>query len=258
MKQLPKPHVGVIQTGKVLYYLLKKDKINIHKVEPNDSEWRKVKVMMAKPKNFLAQVFEYSEKDATRIPKVKKENVKKILALPEFQPHIIKTKAKAAGALCDWAHNIIRFNEAYLIVDPLEKEKNAALQLVEEKTAQLKEVQAKVKDIKDNLAVLEAELSEAMKQKEEVEEKMRVNEEKKNIAVELVDGLASNQIRWSNKRKELEKEVFTVIGDTLISAEFVQYIGAFSKAFREDLVKNKWMPDILERKIPCTDNIDPL
>jgi dynein heavy chain, axonemal len=53
MKSYPKPHMSVILTGKIVYFLLKKDKIDINKVEPNDPEWNKIKNMMAKPKNFI-------------------------------------------------------------------------------------------------------------------------------------------------------------------------------------------------------------
>jgi dynein heavy chain, axonemal len=50
----------------------------------------------------------------------------------------------------------------------------------------------------------------------------------------------------------------TCIGDTLIAAEFVSYIGAFSKSFREEIIKDKWLPDIFARNIPCTEGVDPL
>ena len=49
-----------------------------------------------------------------------------------------------------------------------------------------------------------------------------------------------------------------MIGDCLVSAAFVSYIGPFSYKFRNALWKDNWLPDILERKIPNTDGIDPL
>lgn len=49
-----------------------------------------------------------------------------------------------------------------------------------------------------------------------------------------------------------------MIGDALLSAAFVSYIGPFSYGFRVQLWKDTWMPDIYERKIPITDGIDPL
>lgn len=50
----------------------------------------------------------------------------------------------------------------------------------------------------------------------------------------------------------------TVIGDSLVAAEFVSYIGPFNSSFREKLWKTMWIPDIKSREIPITDDITPL
>jgi dynein heavy chain len=49
-----------------------------------------------------------------------------------------------------------------------------------------------------------------------------------------------------------------MIGNALISAAFVSYIGPFSYIFRARLWKDTWLPDIQEKKIPFTDGVDPL
>jgi dynein heavy chain len=49
-----------------------------------------------------------------------------------------------------------------------------------------------------------------------------------------------------------------MIGDALVSAAFVSYIGPFNSAFRSMLWKDQWIPDSNERKIPQTPGIDPL
>jgi len=49
-----------------------------------------------------------------------------------------------------------------------------------------------------------------------------------------------------------------MIGNTLLSAAFVSYIGPFSFTFRNNLWKDTWLPDIIELKIPLTDGVDPI
>jgi dynein heavy chain len=49
-----------------------------------------------------------------------------------------------------------------------------------------------------------------------------------------------------------------MIGNALVSAAFVSYIGPFSASFRAGLWKESWLPDISEKKIPATEGIDPL
>jgi len=49
-----------------------------------------------------------------------------------------------------------------------------------------------------------------------------------------------------------------MIGDALVSAAFVSYIGPFSASFRAGLWRDTWLPDISEKQIPITPGIDPL
>lgn len=49
-----------------------------------------------------------------------------------------------------------------------------------------------------------------------------------------------------------------MIGDALISAAFVSYIGPFNFIFRSRIWKDTWLPDIITRSIPITDGMDPL
>jgi len=49
-----------------------------------------------------------------------------------------------------------------------------------------------------------------------------------------------------------------MIGDALISAAFVSYIGPFTSEFRYELWRDSWIVDIAQRGIPITGGIDPL
>lgn len=49
-----------------------------------------------------------------------------------------------------------------------------------------------------------------------------------------------------------------MIGDALISAAFVSYIGPFNYIFRSKIWKEIWLPDIVAKSIPITEGIDPL
>lgn len=49
-----------------------------------------------------------------------------------------------------------------------------------------------------------------------------------------------------------------MIGNTLVSAAFVSYIGPFSFSFRANLWRDTWLPDLTGLGIPVTDGVDPL
>jgi dynein heavy chain len=79
-----------------------------------------------------------------------------------------------------------------------------------------------------------------------------------SLANRLVNGLADENVRWNKNVGTLGGERVTMIGDALLSAAFVSYIGPFSFTFRDRLWKSTWLDDIIEKKIPYTQGIDPL
>jgi hypothetical protein len=48
------------------------------------------------------------------------------------------------------------------------------------------------------------------------------------------------------------------VGDVLLAAAFVSYAGPFNMTLRQQLIEQKWRPDLVERCIPLTDGIKPL
>lgn len=48
------------------------------------------------------------------------------------------------------------------------------------------------------------------------------------------------------------------VGDVLLAAAFVSYAGPFNMTLRQQLVEQKWRPDLVERCIPLTDGVKPL
>jgi len=81
---------------------------------------------------------------------------------------------------------------------------------------------------------------------------------KLDLANRLVGGLADENKRWKELVKTLGGDALMMIGNCVMSAAFVSYIGPFSQEFRDDLWKNQWLTDIIKNKIPYTDGIDPL
>ena len=48
------------------------------------------------------------------------------------------------------------------------------------------------------------------------------------------------------------------MGDSLLSAAFVSYAGPFTIPFRNSLVVERWLPDLIQRGIPMTEGFMPL
>ena len=71
-------------------------------------------------------------------------------------------------------------------------------------------------------------------------------------------GLADENKRWGENVETYKVDRLTMIGDALVSAAFVSYIGPFSANFRTGLWKDTWLSDIEQKKIPFTQGVDPL
>lgn len=81
---------------------------------------------------------------------------------------------------------------------------------------------------------------------------------KLDLANRLVGGLADENARWKESVKTLSTDALQMIGNALLSSAFVSYIGPFSQEFRSDLWRTRWLGDIVARKIPYTEGVDPL
>ena len=60
-----------------------------------------------------------------------------------------------------------------------------------------------------------------------------------------MQGLANENKRWNENVQTLTEMKLSCIGDTLLGAEFVSYIGPFTSKFRLKLWKDLWIPDII-------------
>jgi len=105
---------------------------------------------------------------------------------------------------------------------------------------------------------LKAKLAEAEAKKEAVVATATNLQQSLDLANRLVNGLADENVRWQNNVVTFQKEKLTMIGNTLLSAAFVSYIGPFSFSFRNGLWLDTWLPNIAELKIPYTEGVDPL
>lgn len=56
--------------------------------------------------------------------------------------------------------------------------------------------------------------------------------------------------RWKDDLEELKQMRIRLLGDCLVAAAFLSYLGAFSWEFRHDLLVKSWQTDVIEKKIP--------
>jgi dynein heavy chain len=58
--------------------------------------------------------------------------------------------------------------------------------------------------------------------------------------------------RWSEDLNELKVKRVKLLGDCLVCAAFLAYVGAFTWEFRKELVFEIWQKDLLEKQVPLS------
>ena len=235
LKSFGSPPAAVLMTlGAVMVLILgQSGKI------PKDRSWAKIKIMMAKVDQFLDSLINYEKEN---IPQNVLVALEPYLKDKEFDPEFVRSKSAAAAGLCSWVINIIKFYEVYCDVEP----KRLALQ---EANQQLCDAQTKLEGIIAKVLELESTLTELTNQyKAAVDAKVRCQQEADatsatiSLANRLVNGLASEKVRWGKSVTQLKEQAIMLPGDVLLVSSFISYLGCFTKQYRIELLEKKWLP----------------
>ncbi|KAH1026251.1 hypothetical protein HUJ05_010798 [Dendroctonus ponderosae] len=200
---------------------------------------------------FLEHLKAY-DKDSIPVPVMKKIR-DRYMPDREFDPDRIKSVSTACEGLCKWVRAMEVYDRVIKIVAPkkarlAEAEAELALQMdtLNEKRAQLQEVSDKLQALNDELAA-------ETKKKKELEDDIYVCSQKLDRAEKLIESLGGEKARWSETAEMLGNLLNNVIGDVLLSAGEIAYLGAFTVDYRRELLKG-WNVSTLQLGIPCSEN----
>lgn len=253
LKSFGSPSEAVVSVCSAVMVLMANASGNV----PKDRSWKQCKIMMNKVDKFLSDLQNYDKKN------IKPQIITALLPYvknPEFNPDIIRGKSEAAGGLCEWVTNIYNFYIVYLDVGPKEKALEQSKKQLQDAQNTLSELTAKLKILQDQLDVLQAQLDEAAAAKEECQAEADKTEFKIQLAHRLVNGLASNKIRWTQNIADLKNQRDLLPGDILQVACFISYVGGFTSSYRNHLQNNLWIPALINSNpvIPISENKNPM
>lgn len=98
------------------------------------------------------------------------------------------------------------------------------------------------------LAQLESEYQLAKKKKDELEAQVTKVREQLERAEKLIKGLAGEKIAWGQKVVDWGEESKGVLGDCVLCAGIIAYLGAFPISYREMTIA-KWQEILTSLKI---------
>ena len=186
---------------------------------------------------FLNELLSYKAAvDAGTIPETNFNDVRPYLKLAHFNAEAMSKKNSAAVGLTNWVVNIVGYRDIVVTVEPKKAKAAAAAKEAEEAEAKKSAAETLVAELNVTLTELRAKLAAAEADKAAAEEVVRKGKEKADLANRLTNALADENVRWGIAIEQLTAEQEMLVGDTLISASFISYIGAFTKKYRDGLL----------------------
>ncbi|CAE7205816.1 ODA4, partial [Symbiodinium sp. KB8] len=260
LKALPKPPPAVADvTNAVL--------IMVYKEKDKNLNWKRAKKMMNNPTSFVAELLEFAKppEEGEGVQGIDDDTVRRIEKYTAddaveagFNPEAMKKSSSAASNLCEFVISCYKYNRIYVKVKPLVDQAAVATEQLNAAMAEKQAADDIVAALRAKLAKLQETLDEATAKREAAEAEAAAGRQKLALADRLVNGLESEQKRWTATVERLKHSELMLIGDVLLSAAFVSYIGAFDYQFRGELWEETWLPDIRARSIPVSDEADPL
>ena len=165
----------------------------------------------------------------------------------------MKNVSTAGYGLLTWVTAIMRYYEVAKNVNPLRNK-------VKEMEKAQRQMEAELATLKSTLSALGAEINElnekfieASAELDKLQQEASLMSKRLDAASKLITGLAGERSRWSTDVEHLNKQAFVLIGDCLLGSSFLSYVGAFTNVYRNDLIFEKFLPDILARGIPMSE-----
>lgn len=142
-----------------------------------------------------------------------------------------------------------------------------ACRQIEPKRAKLREAEAaqaeaqgkldvkrrELKEVQDRVAALQAQFEDSRARSEKLQRDMEETKVKLVRAQKLVAGLGSEAVRWREAAGELDKDMDNLIGNVILSAGMIAYVGPFTSPYRQRLLK-QWANSCQESGLQCDAN----
>uniref|UniRef100_A0A0L8HIS0 Uncharacterized protein n=1 Tax=Octopus bimaculoides TaxID=37653 RepID=A0A0L8HIS0_OCTBM len=200
--------------------------------------------------SFLNQLRDYDKDNI--LPHIMHKIRTEYLTNPEFDPAKVAKASSAAEGLCRWISAMTIYDKVNKAVAPKKVKLAEAESCLKMTMDNLKAKQNELKAIEKRLADLKASFRETKEKKMNLENEVDLCGKKLTRAEKLIGGLGGEKDRWIAAANSLQDTYDNLIGDILISAGVIAYLGPFTSAFRERCITD-WVQLCKSKLIPCSD-----
>lgn len=166
--------------------------------------------------------------------------------------------SKAAGPLLQWVFAQLDYVKIYKKLRPLQRKVEELTQEHEKKNSELKETEESISQKEDFLLQLKSEYQVTTERIADLKRRTLTVSVKCERATTILGQLLDEQFRWEEEVQALEAYSRTKIGDCLLSACALSYIGFFDESVREQILFPAWEQCLGMAKIPARPQLSVL
>jgi dynein heavy chain len=250
--QRPPDGVKLVMEAVCIIKGIKPKKIESEKVGKKvDDYGEPAKGLLADPAKFLDSLLNF---DKDNIPEAVIVKIKPYIDSPDFQVSAISRVSKAATSICQWVRAMEKYYHVSKGVAPKRARLKEAQDSLEVTLKTLSDLKRRMREAEINIKEMEKKYVENVAKKEELGRKVEECNLKLGRADKLISGLSGEKKRWAQIVEELEVKTGNIVGDILVAAGAIAYLGPFTQEFRLALLSD-WIKQLEEKHIPHSDII---
>ncbi|XP_047529766.1 dynein axonemal heavy chain 3 [Vanessa atalanta] len=217
--------------------------------KPYEDFWGPSQKMLGDMK-FLESLKNY---DKDNIPAAIMKKIRdKYIPDREFDPVVIAKVSSACEGLCKWVRAMDVYDRVIKVVAPKKAALAEAEAELQTQMNTLNEKRAQLQGVLDKLQALNDEFAEMTRKKKGLEDEIELCSTKLSRAEQLIGGLGGEKARWTDLANQLQQLLSNIIGDVLLAAGFIAYLGPYTVNYRRELVQ-MWNERAIQLEIPCSE-----
>lgn len=196
-------------------------------------EHAKVALLTGEFKNTLLNAYPEIVDSA---PDSQIEEVKKKMANDMFKMENIRKTSIALIGVATYIKAVVEYYKQNKIIKPLLAQAAAAQAEYEGAMNGLRKKKEELRIINDKLQALTDHLDKVNKDKQELEDKVNDTDTKLTRAKKLIEGLGGEKVRFAREAERFADELRYVVGNVVVSAGVVAFLGPFLHHYRQNAV----------------------
>ena len=170
------------------------------------------------------------------IPENVLEKIRQMAADPRFEISKVTAVSGSVACLFKWVTAVEGYVRENKLIAPKIKRRDDAKKQLEEAEINLKTKQDQLAEITAELARQQQEYQDNVNAQKDLQIKIEQCEYRLKNASALITALDSERVRWSENLVELNSKEKCILGDSLLIALHVAYVGPFSYPYRTRVI----------------------